>query len=163
MNSETILISALVGIVTSAITAYVTTRLRMKEERQKWQRDFSIRFTEAQSTDDALAHKMAMQFGIGFLKYRNLEEETQKAFVPPNCRLIVGRHPSSAICIGDPKLSRYHCAFVSDDENVFIESLGATVATLLNGSAVEGRRKLKPGDVITAGRTEFLFYKLDSR
>jgi pSer/pThr/pTyr-binding forkhead associated (FHA) protein len=162
MSLETILVSALVGMLTSAVTAYLTTRFKIKEERQKWQRDFSIKFTEAQLTDNALAHKMAMQFGIGFFKYRIEDTETQKTFVPPNCRLVVGRHPSSAIHINDRKLSRYHCAFVSDEANVFIEPLGATTGTFLNGSQITERRRLKAGDVIKAGNTEFLFYKLDS-
>jgi pSer/pThr/pTyr-binding forkhead associated (FHA) protein len=160
MDSETILISAAVGIVTSAVTAYITTRLRMSEEKEKWQREFSIKYIEAQTADGELAHKMAMQFGIGFLKFRNPETEPQKRFVPPNCRLVVGRAPDCSICISDPELSRYHCAFVADDTNVHIESLGATIPTLLNGAPVNVKCKLKTGDIVEVGKTEFMFYKL---
>ena len=39
MSAETVIISAIVGIVTSAITAYITTRFKMKEEKTKWRRE----------------------------------------------------------------------------------------------------------------------------
>ncbi len=163
MNLETILISAIVGIITSLITAYITTRLKMREEREKWQREFSIKYLETQTTDSALAHKMAIQFAIGFLKYRNDETKPQKIFIPPNYRLTVGRGQNNDICISDRMLSRIHCAFYSDDTNVFIEHLGSTITTLLNGERVNRRTKLKAEDVIEVGKTEFRFYQMEKR
>jgi pSer/pThr/pTyr-binding forkhead associated (FHA) protein len=35
MDYETVLVSAVVGVITSAVTTYITLPLRMKEERNK--------------------------------------------------------------------------------------------------------------------------------
>ena len=164
MSLNTILVSALVGIVTSAITAYVTTRLKLKEEKQRWQRDFAVKYFEVQTADPTLAQKMAMQFGIGFVKYRTDDPEPQKVFVLPNCRVVVGRMPDNAISIPDNRaLTRHHCAFVADDVDVFIEHFGSTNGTFLNGERVNEKRKLQTGDVVAAAGIEFTFFKLPGR
>ena len=72
MTIETIIISALVGIITSAITAYITIGLRMREEKEKWRREFALKYAEAQATDSTRAERMAVQFGVGVLKYRTV-------------------------------------------------------------------------------------------
>jgi hypothetical protein len=48
---DTVVVSAAVGVVTSAITAYITTWLKIREERSKWQGEFSLKFAELQATD----------------------------------------------------------------------------------------------------------------
>jgi pSer/pThr/pTyr-binding forkhead associated (FHA) protein len=145
------------------MTAYITTRLKMREEREKWRRDFSIKLTEAQASNNTLAQKMAMQFGIGVLKFINPEtSEPHKMFVPPNSRIVVGRHPDSAIYLNNPQLSRFHCAFIADETNVYIEELGATMlSTFLNWVQVKRKSRLKTGDVVEIGGTEFLFYQME--
>ena len=164
MSVEAILIGALVGIVTSAITAYITTSLRMREEKQKWRKEFAIKYAEAQATDSTHAEKLAVQFGLGVLKYRTLgRSEPQKIFLPPNSRLVAGRGINTAILLNDPKVSRQHCAFYTDDTNAYVEDLGSVTGTILNGEMVKSRRKINTGDTINVGDTEFSFYKLDAR
>jgi len=164
MSIETILISALVGVITSGITAYITTGLRMREEKQKWRKEFAERYAEVQSKDSAHAEMLAVQFGVGVLKYRTAgQSETQKRFLPPNSRLVAGRGENNAFMLNDSKVSRQHCAFFTDDTEVYIEDLGSSAGTLLNGEMVRGRTRIKTGDAIIIGDTEFLFYKLDGR
>lgn len=162
MNVETILISAVVGIITSIVTAYITTHLRMREEKEKWQREFSVKYLEAKATDNSLAPKMAMQFAIGFLIYQDKETlETQKIFMPPNYRLSVGRTSECEICLNDVKLSRYHCAFETDEGSAYVIHFQAMTPTFLNEVKVEGRCKLKTGDVVKVGKTKIKFYKIE--
>lgn len=86
MDVKSILISAAVGVITSAITAYLTTRLRMKEEKDKWYREFAMKFAEAQSTDRTRAQKMAVQLAIGVLVFQDEKtQERERIFVPANC------------------------------------------------------------------------------
>src|SRR5262245_58206508 len=164
MGIETILVSAGVAVLTGAITAYITTRLRMKEEREKWNREFGLKMAQIESVDGIQAKRMAVQFALGILIYQNKEtSERERIFLPPNCRLIAGRADTNQIVLNDEKLSRQHCAFDSDETSVYVEDLGSANATFMNGSRVAGRVRLRTGDIINLGDTEFKFHKLDRR
>jgi len=160
MSLETIIVSAVVGIVTSAITAYVTTRLRMKEEKEKWRREFAVKFAEAQAKDNSQAQKIAVQFAIGVLIKNPETEERERIFVPPNCRLIAGRDPTNPIHTNDPLTSRHHCAFDADDEYVYVEELGSPNGAFINGALLKGKQKLEAGDIVQMGHTTFRYHQL---
>ena len=88
----------------------------MREEKEKWRREFALKYAEAQATDSTRAERMAVQFGVGVLKYRTVGvAETPKIFLPPNSRLVAGRGENNAIMLKDTKVSRHHCAFFTDD------------------------------------------------
>jgi pSer/pThr/pTyr-binding forkhead associated (FHA) protein len=162
MDIKTILISAAVGVVTSAITAYVTTRLKIKEEKDKWYREFAMKFAEAQSTDRMRAQKMAVQLAIGVLIFQDEEtQERERIFIPPNCRLVAGRAHDNPIRLNDIRASKHHCAFNANDTDVFVEDLGSGNATFVNSQRITGRFKLGSGDIVRIGQTECKFHKLD--
>jgi len=164
MNLETILISAIVGVVTSAVTAYITTRLRMKEEKAKWRKEFAFKYAEAQATDNSRAQRMAVQFAIGVLIKNPESEERERIFLPPNCRLIAGRSPDNPIStVDDLSTTRQHCAFDADDTNVYVEELGSFNGSFINKTLLDGRHKLETGDVITIGETTLVFHRLNGR
>jgi pSer/pThr/pTyr-binding forkhead associated (FHA) protein len=163
MSLETIITTALIGVVTSAITAYITTRFKIREERDKWRREFAFKFAEAQVKDSVTAQKMAAQFAIGVVIKNPETAEREKIFVAPNCRLVVGSAPDCAVVLDDRRVSRVQFAFWADDSDVFIEGLGGTNQTFLNGELISGRHKLKSDDLIKAGDTELRFQKLDAR
>jgi pSer/pThr/pTyr-binding forkhead associated (FHA) protein len=164
VDLKTIIVSAIVAIITSAITAYITTRFRMREEKAKWNREFAIKYAEAQVTDNARAQRMATQIGIGVLIFEDPEtSERQRVFVPPNCRLVVGKAPQSDIPVKEPMMSKQHFAIVADEAKVYVEELGSPNGVFLNGELVKGSRRLKTGDVIHVGETKFSFHELDKR
>lgn len=164
MSFNTILTSAAVGIITSVITAYITTHLKMKEEKEKWRRDFAVKFAEMQGGDNAHAQRIAVQFAVGVLIKNPESQERERIFMPPNCRLVLGRAMNSGIIVDDSSLSRHHCAFAADDANVYIENLGATNPIFLNDEKVETKRRLKSGDIITLSAiTKFQFQRIDPR
>lgn len=166
MNLTTIIISACVGVITSAITAYITTKVKMKEEREKWRREFTLKYAEAQVSDIAHAQRLREQFAIGVLVKDPETPEREKIFVPPNCRLVVGRAPDNPIVVDDPRVSRYHFAFYADDSQVFVEELSggaSAIAVFLNGKKIKGRNKLETDDVVITGGTKFRFHKLGGR
>jgi pSer/pThr/pTyr-binding forkhead associated (FHA) protein len=162
VNLQTVIISALVGVVTSAITAYFTTRLRIKEEKEKWRREFAVKYAEVQATDNSLAQKMATQFAIGVLIKNPKSDDRERIFIPPHCRLVAGRSQDNPISI-DPSTSRQHCAFDANDTDVYAEELGSPNGSFINGEQFSGRRKLETGDIIAMGQTTFRFHKLDGR
>jgi pSer/pThr/pTyr-binding forkhead associated (FHA) protein len=162
MNLETVTVSAVVGIIASAITAYITTRVKMREERTKWRQEFTLKYAEIQASDNARAQKLAIQFAVGLLIKNPEAPERERIFLPPNCRLIAGRAADNALPLpDDDRASRHHCAFYADDELAYVEDLGSPNATFVNRERVTGRRPLKAGDRITVGSTQFEFRKLD--
>ncbi len=63
----------------------------------------------------------------------------------------LGRDLASDVSISDPEVSRHHARFFMQDEGVFIEDLGSTNGTFLNGERISSPQQLRQGDVITFG------------
>lgn len=51
----------------SVVTAWVTTRLSIRADRERWSRDLGLKFAEALSEDPERAYALAKQFAIGLL------------------------------------------------------------------------------------------------
>lgn len=73
-------------------------------------------------------------------------------------RVVVGRLAESDIRIDDANASRQHAAFVRDGDDWFIEDLGSTNGTKLNGHRVS-RERLADGDVVSIGVTRLVFHR----
>lgn len=72
-------------------------------------------------------------------------------------RAVVGRLSESDIPIEDVNASRQHAAFVRDGFEWFVEDLGSTNGTKVNGKRIT-RHQLKNGDVVTIGVTRLVFH-----
>jgi pSer/pThr/pTyr-binding forkhead associated (FHA) protein len=159
VDIATVLISGAVGAVTSAITAYFTSKMKVSEERKKWSRELSQRYADALATNPSVATNMARQFGIALLVIRSRNPAGPKAagkyFLMPNSRQIVGRHASCEISLPDPAMSAHHAAFSTDGTDVYIETMGARNPTIVNDEPVEGKVRLRSGDQVTIGVTRF--------
>ncbi len=70
----------------------------------------------------------------------------------------IGRDPTNQVVVKDDQYtSRFHAWITFDDGHFFVEDLGSTNGTLLNGSPLTSRRPLVNGDHLRIGRTEFTF------
>lgn len=89
--------------------------------------------------------------------------------------LIIGRDPNAEISIADPSVSRKHAKVIRQGEDVFIEELGSSNGSDINGKKIKkGERcRLSKEDMVKIGNTilkflpagelEILFYaKMDS-
>ncbi len=65
--------------------------------------------------------------------------------------IIVGRSPGSDIVIGAEYVSSRHARFVLMGQNLFIEDLGSTNGTAVNGRYIAEPTALKNGDKVTVG------------
>ena len=63
--------------------------------------------------------------------------------------VIVGRSPGSDIVIGAEYVSSRHCRFVLMGQNLFVEDLGSTNGTAVNGRYIAEPTSLKNGDKVT--------------
>ncbi len=73
---------------------------------------------------------------------------------------VVGRQDTAHFVLGDGLVSRNHFRLVNEAGAWFLEDLGSTNGTLLNGQRVK-REALKDGDRIVAGTTELEFVQKD--
>lgn len=158
MDYETALIAGVVGVITSAVTAYTTAHFKIREDNEKWQREFALKFAQVQAEDLELSHSLAKQFAIGFLVIKEDDSICERIFIPSNCRRVVGR--GDEINIESIFVSRKHAVFSADNSNVYIDDLGSTNGTFLNGEKINRRCKLKSGDIINIGDTEISYTKL---
>lgn len=75
-----------------------------------------------------------------------------------NRKVKIGRDPSNQVVIPDDTFTSRHHAWISYEESDFwLEDLGSTNGTLLNGHPVVKRQVLSAGDKIRVGHTELTF------
>ena len=109
-----------------------------------------------------------MKSGIGLVRGQRKKERTWNLSVergPKELRgvsivvrgpVIVGRNPGADIVIGAGYVSGRHARFSLMGQNLFIEDLGSTNGTLVNGAEI-ATHPLREGDRITIGMTNFVF------
>jgi hypothetical protein len=65
--------------------------------------------------------------------------------------MSVGRAPGSGLLLPERNVSRRHARFVRSNGSVFVEDLGSANGTRVNGERIEGRRRIRPGDLVQIG------------
>jgi pSer/pThr/pTyr-binding forkhead associated (FHA) protein len=72
--------------------------------------------------------------------------------------LTIGRSDDNTLALpGDEFASGHHARIESQRDGVWILDLGSTNGTFVNGARLDGRRKLREGDVVQIGDTELRF------
>lgn len=69
----------------------------------------------------------------------------------------VGRSPRSDIVLPDEYVSQTHARIFMRKQFLFLEDLGSTNGTFVDGRKVEGERQIKPGQEIVIGDTIFRY------
>jgi len=80
-----------------------------------------------------------------WLKYRGTRFPLRRG------ETVIGRSPYCSIVLSNARASRQHCAITWADEGLSVTDLGSSNGTTLNGTPVEGRHSLHPGDVLGVG------------
>ncbi len=70
---------------------------------------------------------------------------------------ILGRRENSDLLLSDPHVSRAHAVIRRASGAVWLEDLGSTGGTFVNGEALTGSRVLKHGDAVRFGLVETRF------
>jgi hypothetical protein len=72
--------------------------------------------------------------------------------------LTVGRGGQNDVAIdGDEFASSRHVRFEPRRDGVWVQDLGSTNGTYVNGIRIDGARRLVPGDVVRVGETDLRF------
>jgi diguanylate cyclase (GGDEF)-like protein len=72
--------------------------------------------------------------------------------------VVIGRAVEATLSLPHPSVSRSHCRVWAEDERFFIEDLGSTNKTYLNGQSVM-RAELSDGDQIGVGNHALKFFR----
>ncbi|MBI1915223.1 MAG: FHA domain-containing protein [Planctomycetes bacterium] len=68
----------------------------------------------------------------------------------------VGRQPDCAVCLESPAVSRHHARIFRSGDEFFVEDLGSSNGTFLNGERTRGRQPLTEKDVLQIGPYQFV-------
>ena len=70
----------------------------------------------------------------------------------------IGRDQTNNIPItNDHYISRHHAWVLQMQGSYWVEDLGSTNGTMINGELLAERRQISPGDKLTFGKTELIF------
>jgi pSer/pThr/pTyr-binding forkhead associated (FHA) protein len=97
--------------------------------------------------------------GGSFLLLRSPQEQLELvALGSDRPRLTIGRRPGNDVVLEDPEVSRVHAelALVSDDWTIEDDGLSHN-GTYVNAVRLEGRRRLRDGDLLGLGQTVIAF------
>nr|WP_305888666.1 FHA domain-containing protein [Methylomonas sp. SURF-2] len=83
--------------------------------------------------------------------------EPVAAYPSKSSILTMGRSPQCDFPLPSPLVSREHARIVSSSDNIFIEDLGSTNGTFVNGKRLERRVALHKGDRVCIGSFAFVF------
>ncbi|MDO4842282.1 MAG: FHA domain-containing protein [Phoenicibacter congonensis] len=101
--------------------------------------------------------------GIGMVKGTSSKEkrwtlsvesgpkELRGVQIAVNGPIIVGRSPGSDIVIAASYVSGRHAQFKLMGQNLFVEDLGSTNGTVVNGNRISAPAALKNNDVVSVG------------
>ena len=64
---------------------------------------------------------------------------------------VIGRDVGCAMRFNDPSVSRRHLRFIRRQGELFVEDLGSSNGTLLNGSSVKAALRIVDGDKVSVG------------
>jgi NADPH-dependent 2,4-dienoyl-CoA reductase/sulfur reductase-like enzyme/pSer/pThr/pTyr-binding forkhead associated (FHA) protein len=71
--------------------------------------------------------------------------------------VTIGRDPGASITIPDPNVGHVHAQISRHGSDHYVRDLGSRIGTWVNGAAVNVPFKLRPGDKIRLGSTDFVF------
>ena len=91
-----------------------------------------------------------MKTGIGLVKGQRKKEKSWGISVERG-PIIVGRAPGADIVIGASYVSARHARFSIMGANLFVEDLGSTNGTAVNGRRITEPTVLKNNDVVNVG------------
>lgn len=73
----------------------------------------------------------------------------------PGPNFSIGRDPKCSLRPNNELVSKHHCTFVIEGDQVFLEDMQSTNGTFVNNERLKGKREVKDGDLIKIGSLVF--------
>ncbi len=74
--------------------------------------------------------------------------------------VFLGRDLTNDLPVPDPEISRRHARFLRRGDAIYLEDLGSTNGTFLNGVRIAGPQQLKDGDLITLAENTVMSFEV---
>ncbi len=87
---------------------------------------------------------------------RGADEKQTREIPITQTELLIGRGADCDLRLPVPDVSRHHCLIRLMNENAFLEDLGSSNGTYLNGQRVRSQTQLNSGDLIQLGECQFI-------
>ncbi|PZR09546.1 MAG: hypothetical protein DI536_21625 [Archangium gephyra] len=84
-------------------------------------------------------------------------KEAGREFEFDQASVLIGRTAECDVILYEAGVSRKHARIVIEEASFFIEDLGSSNGTKVNGSTISGKQSLKDGDAISMGPVVFNF------
>lgn len=112
---------------------------------------------------DSSGHIAAEQLPLDQARYivilRDIKDVNKEFRYPLAGKVVIGRRKMDDVnmVLGyEQSVSKRHCAIIEDRGRIYIEDLGSTYSTFLNGVKVDGRKELTSGSIIKMGKLEMI-------
>jgi pSer/pThr/pTyr-binding forkhead associated (FHA) protein len=89
-------------------------------------------------------------------------KEAGKEFLFEQDSVLIGRVTECDIVLYDAGISRRHCRIFSEGGGYFVEDLGSSNGTRVNGNPISGKQSLSEDDAISLGGVVFRFRPADA-
>ena len=174
MSVVQVISPALVSGAFAVLVAVVTSRLTVSSERRKferdlakerdaWSREFSAKYAEVASENNALAERIRQQFAHAFLYVRNPETNvSDRRFIPSGANMVVGSDSGCDIELPATSgtVSRRHAMIQFVGDHFELSDLSSAGGTFVNGVQIRRSKKLMDGDQLKFGNCEAQFIML---
>jgi hypothetical protein len=174
---NTIIVSAVVGLLATLVTAIVTARLNARAEaekakrqseadKQKFNDQTMLLYAQARAKEPDVALSLAQNQAVAVLRLLDPDVPNPSAlrtlFLPENVRITVGWAETNDLVLEDRSgsLSRCHCAFRYYNDECWLELFGTNGATIAGQFKHRGIYKLQNNEAIQLGPHTITFHRL---
>jgi FHA domain len=157
------------GIATAFITAKLTGAAeRRRAERESktrletQSREFAAKYAELIATNPTHAEAVREQFAGAYLHITNMSalDIPNRFFIPRDARVVIGRRGDIQLPDDARSMSLQHASIQLVGDEAFLDDLGSTNGTCVNGRPISGRTRLLHGDLVRFGAVDAIFRKL---
>jgi hypothetical protein len=107
-----------------------------------------------------LTKTLAFLSGMGMQRV-HIEHMGDSIELPPG-ETVLGRDVGCALRFNDPAVSRRHLRFIRRAHEVFVEDLGSSNGTLVNGAPLRAPIRIVDGDTVSLGSREIIVRMFDA-
>ncbi|GKX68040.1 FHA domain-containing protein [Inconstantimicrobium mannanitabidum] len=110
-----------------------------------------IMYKDVKGSKKGKRRQIRQAHGLEVIKSSSNENLKQGSIIPVRETISFGRKEDNSIVLNDEFISGYHAKLYTRNNVFFIEDVGSTNGTFVNGSKIEGRTKLNINDEIRLG------------
>ena len=114
-----------------------------------------VMYKDVRTGKKSKRRRVTQAHGLEIIKSTPKESLKNGSIIPVRETLSFGRKEDNSIVLNDEFVSGYHAKIYTKNNIFFIEDLGSTNGTFVNGTKIDGRVKLSVNDEVRLGNIVF--------